>query len=127
MLPIDSPMGNVLILTNGVSGRAGAKLKAHSEALQSNASKGEALLASSATKRFALEEKILSAERLDFLPEKGSASPGRSASASGDRKEKSQPEGSASFWEKRFRPPAGFNNKEALLAIDQAAEALPPS
>lgn len=57
MLPIDSPMGNVLILTNGVSGRAGAKLKAHPEALQSNASKGEALLASPATKRFALEDK----------------------------------------------------------------------
>lgn len=72
-LPIDSPMGNVLILANGVSGRAGAKLKAHTEALQSNASKGEMLLASPATKRFALKEKILSAERLDFLPEKGSA------------------------------------------------------
>lgn len=50
-------MGNLLILTNGVSGRAGAKLKAHSEALQSNASKGEALLVSPATKRFALEDK----------------------------------------------------------------------
>lgn len=39
-LPIDKPTGNVLILTNGVSGWAGAKLKAHTEALQSNASKG---------------------------------------------------------------------------------------